>query len=65
MNVLAKLAAFALVLVAAFGVGAGIGAAVGPVGDTGEKPSHVMTHNMSLHEVRGASGVDVHPQASR
>lgn len=65
MNVPAKLAGFALVLVAAFGVGAGIGAAVGPLGDTGEKPSHVMTKDMSLREVRRTAAVDVHPQASR
>ena len=65
MNVPAKLAGFALVLVAAFGVGVGIGAAVGPLGDTGKKPVHVMTQNMSVHDIRKAAAMDLSTQASR
>ena len=56
MNVPAKLAGFGLVLLVAFGVGAGIGAAVGPLGDTGGKPDHVVTHSMSVDLRTPASG---------
>ena len=43
MNVPAKLAAFALGLVACFGIGLGIGAAVGPIDDGASQPTHVGT----------------------
>jgi hypothetical protein len=44
MNVPAKLAACALGLVACFGIGLGIGAAVGPIDDGAPQPTHVGTH---------------------
>jgi len=40
MNVPAKLAAFALGLVACFGIGLGIGVAVGPIDDGASQPTH-------------------------
>ena len=44
MNVPAKLAAFAVGLVACFGIGLGIGAAVGPIDDGAPQPTHTPTH---------------------
>jgi hypothetical protein len=44
MNVPAKLAAFALGLVACFGIGLGIGVAVGPIDDGASQPTHTGTH---------------------
>jgi hypothetical protein len=41
----AKLAAFAVVLAAAFGIGAAVGAVAGPI-DTGGGPDHPATHGM-------------------
>jgi hypothetical protein len=44
VNVPVKLAAFALGLVACFGIGLGIGAAVGPIDDGASQPTHAGTH---------------------
>jgi hypothetical protein len=55
MNVPAKLAAFAVGLVACFGIGLGIGAAVGPIDDGAPQPTHPpattvpMAHDTSGH----------------
>jgi hypothetical protein len=58
MNVPAKLAAFAVGLVACFGIGLGIGAAVGPIDDGAPQPTHTpattvptmpMAHHTSGH----------------
>jgi hypothetical protein len=46
-----KLAAFAVGLVACFGIGLGIGAAVGPIDDGGAQPTHVPT--VTTHMVTG------------
>lgn len=43
MNVLVKLAAFALGLVACFGIGLGVGAAFGPIDDGAPQPTHTHT----------------------
>ena len=55
MNVPAKLAAFAVGLVACFGIGLGIGAEVGPIDDGAPQPTHTpattvpMAHDTSGH----------------
>ena len=62
LGVVAKLAGFALGVVVAFGVGLGIGAAVGPVGE-GAAPAHHGTPASSTapaghddHAISGLSG---------
>jgi len=52
VNVATKLAGFAFLLLVALGVGAGIGAAVGPLGDAGGTPRHVMTQGTPTRDVR-------------
>lgn len=42
-----KLAAFALLLILAFGVGSAVGAAVGPVSVGGDAPAHDDVHDPS------------------
>jgi len=48
MNVPAKLAAFALGLVACFGIGLGIGVAVGPIDDGASQPTHTPASTQPL-----------------
>jgi hypothetical protein len=47
VSVPVKLSVFALVLLACFGIGLGIGAAVGPIDDGAPQPTH--THIMNGH----------------
>ena len=57
MNVPAKLAAFALGLVACFGIGLGVGAAVGPIDDGAPQPTH--THTTSTPPATTAPAHDM------
>jgi hypothetical protein len=51
VSVPVKLAAFAAGLVACFGIGLGIGAAVGPIDDGARQPTH--GHTVTGHTVPG------------
>ena len=54
LTVVAKLAGFALGVVAAFGVGLGIGAAVGPIADDSPPTHHDTTTSTTVPPEHGA-----------
>jgi hypothetical protein len=52
----ARLGVYALVLVATFGVGAGLGRAVGPIGAETNAPTHGPVSGHSTHDGKPAAG---------